>query len=194
MKAEDLRFQWLFTLRTAMYTMKEEKYAIAAFLHGYDFGRSDGWDFFARLSDSIAKDYKVQCRATGWFGQIEMLAEKLDSDWVSVFKQQTIKLTLSELEGPSRQEFFESLTNGIAARLSSVDRSFRREFVVNWYGLVGLQEDWFLELWAEKELTLLRQIDQEITTYGSVRSLKEDIEPTDKLKALCKELLQEMNC
>jgi hypothetical protein len=76
MTKKDLNLLWMFTLRIGMYTGKENSDTIASFLHGYEIGRDNECNFIEKLSELIAKEHKIDSRATGWIGQIEKLAKK----------------------------------------------------------------------------------------------------------------------
>jgi hypothetical protein len=80
MQEKDIKLLWMFTLRIAMYTGKENKDAISAFIQGYEIGRDNRCDFIEKLIESIEEEYRIESRATGWIGQIGCLADKQKTD------------------------------------------------------------------------------------------------------------------
>ena len=63
----------MFTLRIGMYTGKENRDIVSAFIHGYEIGRNNECDFIDRIKTSIREEYKIESRSTGWIGQINPL-------------------------------------------------------------------------------------------------------------------------
>ena len=193
MKEKDINTLWLFTLRIGMYTGKENRDTISSFLHGYEIGRDDECHFIEKLSESIEEEYKIDCRATGWIGQIERLAEMLETDWVTVFKKQSLKILTDNFTESITIEFTNSIKKRINGKMLGVKNHFRRDWITDWFGIVNFEADWFNEIWSKKELQLLREIEKELMSFGKVREIKIQIEATEKLINLCEKMYEEMN-
>lgn len=193
MKEKDLKLLSSFILRTGMYTVKENKDTISAFIHGYEIGRDNNCNFIESLVESIEKEYKVESKATGWVGQIEMLAEKFETDWVAIFKKESLKIIVGEFNESSKEEFIESIKKRINGKVGGVRYHFRKDWITDWFGIVDLTANWFREIWSDKELKLLTGIENELKNFGNVQSIKEGIKPTEKLQNICSELYVQMD-
>lgn len=190
---KDLKLLWMFILRIGMYTGIENKDTISSFLYGYEIGRDNECNFIEMLAKSIEEQYKIRSKATGWVGQIEGLAEKLETDWITIFKSQSLKILTSKFNEPMTREFTESIKRRMNGKMLGVDNHFRRDWIADWFGIVDLSANWFKEMWSDIELKLLNEIEQELKSFGKVREIKVGIEPTEKLKMICAKLYEEMN-
>jgi len=95
MQEKDKKQLLLFVERMGMYIIGINKGTITAFIHGYETGRQNQCKFTQQLSSIVAQKHHIERTANGWIGQIERLTEKLNSDWVTVFKQESIKILIS---------------------------------------------------------------------------------------------------
>jgi len=175
-----------------MYTGKENEGRITSFLHGYEAGRNDECQFIKKLSNSIKKEFKVESKATGWNGQIERTAQKLETEWVTVFKRQSLKILTEEFSDSIEKDLIDSLKKRIIGKIRGVDNHFCKDWVTDWFGIVDLSMDWFKRIWTKKELEMMSNIEEELKSFGEIRKLKKKINPTEKLKNICKELLEEI--
>jgi hypothetical protein len=183
----------MFTLRIGMYTGKENKDTVSSFLHGYEIGRNNECNFIEQIMKSIEEEYEIKSRATGWIGQIEMVAEKLEMDWIIIFKKQSLKFLTSKFTEPIKIEFGISIKSRINGKMLGVENHFRRDWITDWFGIVDLKSDWFKELWSSKELKLMKKIEEELLSLGKVREIQKQIKPTNKLRNLCAKMYEEMN-
>ena len=183
----------MFTLRIGMYTGKENRDTVTSFLHGYEIGRNNECNFIEQLMKSIEEEYEIKSRATGWTGQIEMVAEKLEMDWITIFKKQSLKLLTSKFTEPIKEEFASSIKSRINGKMLGIENHFRRDWITDWFGIVDLQSDWFIELWSDEELKLMKNIEEELLLLGKIREVQKTIKPTNKLKNLCAKMSEEMN-
>lgn len=190
MAEKDIKILWFFTLRIAMYTGKEDKYAISSFIHGYEIGRSGECNFSEQLTKFIEKTYRTKSRALGWIDLIERAAEKMDSEWITVFKKESIKLLTSKHNAQSNVELTDSIKRRINSKINGIENHFNRNWITDWFGIVDLRADWFIQLWSEKELRVIIAIENELNSYGKVRFIKTNLKPTANLKNLCKSLLR----
>lgn len=190
---KDLKLLWMFTLRTGMYTGVENQYTISSFLHGYEAGREGECDFTGRLSISILEDYKIEGKATGWPGQIHLVAEQLNTEWTVVFKQQSLKIISSELPNLNLQEFQESLRKRIHGMASGLNYQFGKGWVIEWFGIVNLSTEWFKKIWTGIEFEIIEEIESELKTSGNYKNLNGKIPLSDELRRLCDKLNDEMN-
>lgn len=193
MQEKDLKLLWMFTLRIGMYTGKENKDTVSSFLHGYEIGRNNECNFIEQIMKSIEEEYEIKSRATGWIGQIEMVAEKLEMDWIIIFKKQSLKFLTSKFTEPIKIEFGISIKSRINGKMLGVENHFRRDWITDWFGIVDLKSDWFKELWSSKELKLMKKIEEELLSLGKVREIQKQIKPTNKLRNLCAKMYEEMN-
>jgi hypothetical protein len=192
MQKEDLRLLWHFTLRISMYTGKENEGRIMSFLHGYEAGRNNQCQFIEKLSDSIEKEFKIVSYATGWSGQIERTAQKFETDWVTVFKKQSLKVLTEEFPDLIDDDLIDSLKKKVIGKAERVSRHFSKDWITGWFGIVDLSADWFRKIWSKRELELMSNIEEELKSFGKIRELKEKINPTNKLKDICSQLLEEI--
>jgi hypothetical protein len=142
---------------------------------------------------SIEEEHKIKSRATGWTGQIEMVAEKSKMDWITIFKKQSLKLLTSKFTTPIKIEFETSIKSRINGKMLGVENHFRRDWITDWFGIVDLKSDWFKEFWSEKELKIMKKIEEELLSFEKVRDIQKQIKPTNKLKNLCAKMYEEMN-
>jgi hypothetical protein len=175
-----------------MYTGKENRDTIMSFLYGYEIGRSGQCEFIEKLSKSIAQEYGIEKLATGCWGQIEMTARELETDWVTIFKKQSIKVLTTEFSDLIDEELILSFKKRIVGKTGRVNNHFRKYWITDWFGIIDLSADWFKKMWTKRELEMITNIEEELKTFGKVRKLKENLNPTDKLKLLCRELYEEM--
>ena len=184
----------MFTLRIGMYTGIENKNTVSSFLHGYEIGRENECKFIEELIKSIEGEYRIESRATNWIGQIERLAEKLETDWITIFKRQSLKILTNKFSDPIRQEFAISIKKRINGKMLGVKNHFRRDWITDWFGITDLKAKWFKDLWLDEELKLLNEIEEEIKmTYGKVRAIETSVKPTKKLINLCVRMHDKMN-
>ncbi len=183
----------MFTLRIEMYTGKENKNTVSSFLHGYECGRDNECNFIEELVESIKEEYEIESRATGWIGLIERLADKLETDWITIFKSQSLKILTVRFTEPIKKEFEKSIKKRINGKMLGVENYFRRDWITDWFGIVDLKAGWFNKMWSMKELSLMNEIEKELKSFGKVREIKKQIEPTDRLKKLCAKMYEEMN-
>ena len=183
----------MFTLRIGMYTGKENKDTITSFINGYEVGRDGKCKFIKQMIKSIEEEYKIESQATGWIGQIEILSKKLETDWITIFKKQSLKILTKKFTKPIKKEFAISIKKRINGKMLGVKNHFRRDWIADWFGITDLKATWFRELWSKKELILMSKIEEEIKTYGNLQKVKTSIKPTDKLINLCVRMYEEMN-
>lgn len=193
MQIEDLKLLWMFTLRIGMYTGKENEGRITSFLHGYEAGRNKKCQFTEKLSSSIEKEFSIESRATGWSGQIERTAQKLGTEWVTIFKRQSLKVLTEEFPDFIEEDLIDSLKERIIGKMRGVNHHFRKDWITDWFGIVDLSANWFRSIWTKKELKLISDIEEELKLFGKVRKLKKQIKPTERLKGICGKLLEEIN-
>lgn len=193
MQKKDLKLLWMFTLRIGMYTGKENKDTVLSFLHGYEIGRNNECHFIEKLSQSIEEEYQLESRATGWIGQIERLAEQLEMDWITIFKKQSLKVLTKAFDETEKIEFSNSIRKRINGKMSGIKHHFQRNWITDWFGIVDLTANWFKEIWSERELELMTEIEEELISFGKIRALKKDIEPTERLKTICRHLYEKVN-
>lgn len=189
---KDQRLLWMFTLRTGMYTLDESRESIVAFIKGYETGRGDECNFISALSESMSNQHKIKPGAAGWIGQIHVLAEKLNLDWVTVFKQQTLMLLVSVLDKPSFIEFSESLRRRVAAKVDGIEHHFNRGWIIDWNGIIDLESSWQKNVWTENERQLMYSMDKELRRFGKISQLGEVV-LTNNLRILSDKLLAEFN-
>lgn len=189
MKNLDIELLWMFTLRIEMYTLKENSDTISSFLHGYEIGRNDECTITALLSSSIHEEYGIPHSADGWVGQIQRAADKLHSDWVTIYKIQSLKLLAKAQNFELKEDLSNSLKRRIKGKASGVHLHFRRAWITDWFGIVNLNSNWFDSLWTTEALEIMTEIEAELHVYGHLNELKENIQPTRNLAVLCERLL-----
>ena len=192
MQQEDLKLLFSFTLRIGMFTGKENKDTVISFLNGYEIGRQNECKFTQKLSDSIKKEFRINTRATGWNGQIENTAQKLETDWITVFKRQSLKVLTEEFSDLIDDDLIDSFKKRMIGKVGGVNYHFRKDWIIDWFGIVDLSADWFRKIWSIRELELISNIEEELKAFGKVNELNEQINPTDILKNICSQLLNEM--
>jgi len=189
MQKDDLKLLWLFTFRIGMYTGKTNRDTVMSFLYGYETGRHGLCKFTEKLSTSIYEEFGVEKLATGLLGQIIVTAEKLDSNWIAIFKQQSLKTLLEEFPTPIEKRainFFKSKVIGIA---NYKEKSIREHRIRDWLDFIALSSDWFKKMWTEKELKIITEIEKELKLFGQIETL--ELSPTAKLNNSFDELLKE---
>lgn len=193
MEEKDVKLLWMFTLRIGMYTGTENKDTVLSFIHGYEIGRENKCDFVGRIIQSIENEYKIKSGATGWSGQIERLAEELETDWITIFKMQSIKILAKEFYDSSKTELTDLLKRRINGKMNGITIFFHRNWIRDWFGIINKEANWFKEMWSATELKLINEIETELKAYGKVKLINKEIEPTKKLIEYCSELHREMN-
>ncbi len=188
MENHDIELLWMFTLRAGMYTGKENSDTISSFLHGYEIGRNNECKFIDKFIDSIQQEYNISPKATGWIGQIEMAAEKECSDWLTIFKAQSIKLLAHSMNYSVRENLLGSLKSRIIGKAGGIHHHFRKDWVSDWFGIVHIDQNWFRSIWTYKEIELIKNIESELLCFGKIRLLKDSIVPSENLEQLCSEL------
>lgn len=193
MTKKDINHLWKFVLRTAMYTGKENQDCIVSYLHGYEDAADEQCNFIALLSDSIVKDYDIEPSASNWIGQIEAISRESNTDWIIIFKRESLKILVPRLDENSRKEFQYSFRKRIVGKISGLENHFDKDWIIDWFGLCNVSVRWFKSMWAEKELALIQEIDLELKGYGNINLIEKRIHLTDKLRLTCKDLLNSIN-
>ena len=192
MRKKDRDLLWMFTLRIGMYTGKENQDTISAFLLGYEIGRGNNCHFIKKLSASIEKELKIKNNSTGWVGQIENAAHQLETEWVTIFKRHSLKVLTNEFDETTKKTFQDSLRKRINGKLTGMVYSFDKHWIADWFGLTDLSASWFKEIWSREEFALIEEIEIELTSLGKISTIVKGIQPTEKLKNICMELLQKL--
>lgn len=192
MRKQDLTLLWNLTLRIEMFVGIPNEGTITAFLSGYEAGTDNQCKFMERLSHSIETEYKIKSSNTWWIGQLEELAGQIGIEWLTAFKRQSLKVLVAECDDTTNAEFINLLKMKIMGKIAGIEYHFRKDWIVDWFGICDLSASWFKEIWTEKELNIMASIEEELKTYGRLSELPEKIQPTEKLKVSCKELLNKM--
>lgn len=124
---------------------------------------------------------------------MEELARQIDIEWLTAFKRQSLKVLAAEFDDTIKAEFLDTLKKSVRGKMAGIDHHFRKNWIVDWFGICDLSASWFKKIWAKKELNIMETIEEELKAYGRVCELPEKIQPTEKLKAACKELLNEIS-
>ena len=90
------------------------------------------------------------------------LAEKLKTDWVTIFKKQSLRVLSANFTELIRIEFTDSIKKRISGKMSGVKNHFRRDWITDWFGIVDFEREWFNEMWRKEELNLLKEIEKEL--------------------------------
>ncbi len=193
MEKQDLESLLSFTLRIGMYTGIENKDTVYSFLVGYEIGRNNKCNFTERISESIKNEYKIEKQSTIWSVQVDRLAEKIGADWITTFKRQSFKILTKEFDEKIQNEFSTSIRKRINSKVNRMEKPLYKFWIKDWFGIVDLEANWFQEIWSEKELKLITELEKELKTFGNIKEIETTIEPTEKLKSICTELYEEMN-
>ena len=192
MKEKDLILLLNFILRTGMFIYKENKDTIIAFIHGFESGWNNNRQFTETLSDSLGKEFKIRRNATGWHGQIERIAEKLEIGWTIVFKRGSLDVLFKEFEQLNSSIFVDSIRKRIDSKLSGINNHFDKDWMIDWFTIVDLQAGWFKSIWTEQEFILLEEVQERLKYLGEIKCIPENIEATENLKNLVIILLKEL--
>lgn len=194
MEKKDLELLWNFTLRTPMFIGLVNKDTVSSFIQGYEMGRDNECDFIERILDSINDEYKIKKSSSVWSVEIDRLAEKINSDWVTTFKRQSFRILTKEFDTTMQNEFSDSIRKRINSKINSVGNHIYKFWIIDWFEIVDLEANWFQEIWSEKELKLITELDKELKTFGNIQEIETGTKkPTEKLKSICTELHEEMN-
>lgn len=188
MRKKDLDLLLMFTLKTAMYTGKQNEGRISSFIHGYELGRDGEYRFIEKLSDSIKLEYNIDVHATGWVGQLGQLAEKQNSDWVIQFKKESLKLLAAEFRKLKSTEYGDFIRKRVFEKTAGIKNWFCRDWISDWFGIVDLSAPWFRDLWSEKELELLHKIEEELNQCSNPALISDKMDASKELLLLCKNL------
>lgn len=190
MENKDIELLWMFTLRIEMYTGKENAETISSFLNGYEIGRNNECQFISELMDAIEQEFDISPKATGWVGQIERVAEKENSDWVTIFKAQSLKLLAKSMNYSIKENLLESIKRRVIGKTSGAKNHFRKDWITDWFGIIHLDENWFNACWTSREIELMQKIERELNTYGAIAYLDNSPQPSSNVLLLCNELYE----
>ena len=90
MTSKDRELLVFFIHRPGMFIRENSKENIISFIHGFEYARNMECEFTAKLSEHFKLVFGIEVRAVGWPYQITMLAEKLNEDWIVVFKRESL--------------------------------------------------------------------------------------------------------
>lgn len=147
-----------FCTRTRMYVHPLDQYTIVSFITGYEIGTNFKSDFIPLLKAYIAKRYRIECRATGWPGQIDRLSEKLSLTWVITYKKILLEVLFNEKLSNKQQQILTSRIENLIERIDKIDDYWRED----WVSLCALKSTWFKQLWSTNEFNIIKTIDAEI--------------------------------
>lgn len=191
MSNNDIETLVYFITRTPMYVEESSALAIKSFITGYEIGKTNLF-FTENLSSILEKHYSSPKGALGWSGQIEVLVKKEKKHWTSVFKKVTLNalIKISEDSLKSKLQMFlkERLVLNIE-RIAPIHISgsentinyFDKNWIIDWFGFVDLEEAWFKEIWTKKELVIIKNINQEVE---KIKLQEEEIAPNKYLLEL----------
>lgn len=169
-----------FLLRTSMYVHDLTKPSITSFVSGYIVG-SGKTDFTEKIKSYLENEYNIYGSSGGWPHQIDQYSKAKGIPWVSGFKQVGLNVLISNSRNIPKDDFNivikEMVINSVA--YINEDR-FGLYWIKNWFGLVNLNEQWFLEEWTDDELGKLKEIDKELREIYLLDS--ENLTITNNLK------------
>ena len=176
-----------------MYVGKPNEESISAYLNGYEAGTENQCEFTHSLSSSIEVEYKIKSSNTWWIGQIEELARQQGVEWLTAFKRQSLKVLATAFDDATiKTEFTDFLKKRVASKMARIDYHFGKGWIVDWFGICDLSASWFKAIWTQRELELMARIEKALKTYDWMSELSEKIQPSELLKAACKELTHEI--
>ena len=85
-----------FINRTGMYINPVDAKNVVSFLHGYELATENKCHFTQSLKQLLTDKYKMLYSSDGWPGQIERLANKCSSSWLTTFKKIAVEIIGSE--------------------------------------------------------------------------------------------------
>lgn len=188
MRNNDVNLLWNFLLRTSMFIGKVSDEKIMSFLDGYEIGTENQCNFTEYLSKSIAEEYGINSSNTRLHGQIEILANITQKDWIATFKNEGFKLLVKKLDEVEKNRFIEAFRKRFIAKTNGIKHHFRKDWVLDWYETCHISSNWFKDIWSDLELEYFRNIELELKKYGIPFDISDNIEPTDKLLVLCSQL------
>lgn len=175
MQHKNIEPLWYFVLRAGMYTGKEKKERIAAFLHGYVLADEHCF-FLPMLREAVSTNYQITGGSTGWVGQIALLAKKQKCSWYAAFRQESIRLLMAFLDDTNDKELknklLDTLKKRIIGHLEGIKVQSPKRWIKRWQGLCDFSAPWFLTLWSVQELAMLRQIETKMHRIVSSGTFK----------------------
>ncbi len=170
-----------FCTRNGMYIQPIEKYTIISFITGYEIGTKHTSVFTALLKIYIAKKFKIECRATGWPGQIDLLSVKLSLNWVSTFKKVLLEVVANEGLSVELKTILTSRIEVLLQRITKTgDNWFNIDWKEEWLSLCAPKSKWFKQIWTTNEYKIIKAIDTETQANRIFLKLNSNL-PTEKL-------------
>ena len=156
-----------------MYTMKDKAGYIISYIHGYEAGSNGKCNFSKLLSELLESEFKLKRRAMGWNGQLIEFGKENNLTWETSFKKIGLKVLSKYFQGESKNKFEEIIKVITQSKIEQIEvasfknqdwtiNRFGKNWINKWIGLIALEEKWFQEIWTNKELEILLDINKEI--------------------------------
>lgn len=168
MTNRDVEILLRFILRTGMFITEVKKGCIASFVDGYDIARNGKCDFSGQISELLENEFNIKRQATGWPGQITAFGTKQKLSWESAFKKIGLRVLSKSFLGKSKKKFEKTIKSAIHSKIDHIrDQTekvnwFGEWWINEWSGIVALEENWFQEIWTDRELELISKINSQI--------------------------------
>jgi hypothetical protein len=152
-----------FCTRIGMYIQPQDQHTIVSFITGYEIGTNFKSDFIPLLKDYIAKKYSIECRATGWPGQIDRLSEKLSLTWVITFKKILLETVANEGLSNKLEQIITSRIENLIEHIYETENAwFNTNWREEWISLCASKSKWFKQMWSTNEFKIIKTMDAEI--------------------------------
>ena len=183
-----------------MFTMKDEAGYIISFVHGYEIATNGKCDFSNQISEILEQEFKIKRLAKGWNGQIIEFGKKYNLNWETSFKKIGLKVLSKYFQNKSKKKYQKIIKSIIQSKINQIEivkfenhkgeiNRFGESWINKWVGLVALKEKWFQEIWTEKELEIISNLNSEIAKIENKK--QEKIVANKKLLHLMNEFKKE---
>lgn len=174
MTNRDIEIMLHFITKTEMFIRKDQAALIVSFVTGYETGSNGACDFSNQISELLEQKFHCEKLALGWPGQITEFGKKENLNWKTTFKKIGLQVLSKYFHGESKEKFRDIVKVTIQTKINQIEivtiqnqkgkiNRFGKKWINKWIGLIALEEKWFQEMWTNRELTILSNLDKEIS-------------------------------
>ncbi len=156
-----------FVTRTGMYIHPQDENNFVSFIHGFECGTKNKFDFSRLSKELLSGKYKIEYLSDGWPGQIKRLSDRLSISWTITFKKILLEIIANESSSLDNEivQIIKTRVRELIARISiNGHPSFNQSWKDEWLSLCSTKSTWFKQLWTDSELKIIKAIDNQIKT------------------------------
>lgn len=163
-----------FVFRTQMYLPSVSRDTIVSFLSGYSLLKKP-FLFFENIRSYLKDNFGIVSESLSWAGLIDEYSKHKAISWVASFKKISLDIFANQ-DNVGNTDLHKATKFFIANQISYFSYDYfnkNSNWMDNWIGVVAYDKQWFKDLFSNKELSLIKEINNEVYSIY-LNSVEED--------------------